>query len=256
MAKLLMLAPATIAAIAASRGTGPANLLTPDPKEVWADVAVGTSATVDVDLGSVQPINTLFLGTVTGAAAGATWAISGGAASYTTTAILAATALRVPDAAGQAPTISHAFWTGAMQNVRYLRLTLTQPAGNPPLTAGVLMAGAAFVAGYGHEWGAGRKVIDTGTATPLPSGGFAVVEGARKGSYSWTFGDLTSAEVDALYALQLDRGETRPLLVAEDPAQSAGLRWRLHYGKLMALRQYERRNPSQTRWEMTIEEWI
>lgn len=256
MGKLLMLSPTAIAAIAATRGNGVANLLTPDPKEVWVDTAVTTPVNIDIDLGSVQPIDTVFLGTVTGAVAGTTWRIRGGVAGYTETDLLGTTALKAPDAAGQSPAISHAFWNGAAQNVRYLRLVLTQPAGNQVLSAGVVMAGAAFVASLGQEWGAGRKVIDTGTATPLPSGGFAVVEGARKGSYSWTFGDLATAETDALYALQLDRGETRPLLVVEDPAQTTGLRWRLHYGKLMSLRQFERRNPAQTRWEMTIEEWI
>lgn len=256
MAKLLMLPPADVVAIVASRGVGGANLLTPDPKEVWADTAVAADVTIDIDFGDYRDINTVFLGSIGNVApAGALWAISGGAG-YTAIPILAATALKAPAGAGQSPAISHAFWNGATYNLRYLRITLYQPAGSPPLTAGVVAAGLAFVSAFGQEWGAGRKVIDTGTATPLPSGGFAVIEGARKASYSWTFGDLSSAEVDTLYALQLDRGETRPLLVVEDPAQTTGLRWRLHYGKLASLRQYERRRPTQTRWELTIEEWI
>lgn len=256
MAKLLVLGPLSIASVYSYRGVNAANLITPDPKEVWADTDVGTATALDIDLGAVVAIDTVFLGTVDGAVAGATWSLSGGTVDPTSIPIQSTTALRVPDAAGQAPAISHAFWTGATLNVRYIQLTLAQPAGNRPLTAGILMVGKAFLANLGHEWGAGRKVIDTGSSTALPSGGFAVVEGARKASFSWTFGDLTSAEVDALYALQLDRGETRPLLVAEDPAMTTGLRWRLHYGKLTTLRQFERRNPAQTRWEMTVEEWI
>jgi hypothetical protein len=256
MGKLTILAPTPIAAIAANRGGDVALLLTPDPKEVWYDTAVGVSAAIDLDLGGPMPIDTIFVGSISGAVAGAAWSIQGGLASPTDTLIQTDAPLRVPDAAGQAPAISHSLWTGAERSLRYIRLNVGQPVGFAPLTAGIVMVGKAFAATLGHEWGAGRKVIDTGTSTALPGGGFAVVEGARKGSYSWTFGDLSPAEVDALYALQLDRGETRPLLVVEDPAATAGLRWRLHYGKLTALRQFERRNPAQTRWEMTVEEWI
>ena len=38
--------------------------------------------------------------------------------------------------------------------------------------------------------------MDTGAATPLPSGGFAVVEGVRKRLFTWTFGDLSIEEAD------------------------------------------------------------
>jgi hypothetical protein len=253
MGKLMMLAPAAIAALNAD-GDDDALLLSPSPKEVWT--ADRLSPVIDIDLGAVQPVDAIFLGSIIGASAGASWTITGGVGGYDQILIQGSAALRVPDAAGQVTAVSHALWTGAAQNLRYIRLDLSQPAGQALLSAGVLMLGKAFSASLGHEWGAGRKVIDTGTATSLPDGGFGVVEGARKGSYSWTFGDLTSAEVDALYALQLDRGETRPLLVIEDPAASAGLRWRLHYGKLVALRQFERRNQVQTRWEITVEDWL
>lgn len=256
MGKLLMLTPHPMSAVVASRGNGAANLLTPDPKEVWSDTEVGSAVTLDIDLGYNQGFDSVFLGSLSNAAVAATWSISSGAASYTTNVNLAGAALRVPDAVGQSPEISHAFWNGAYGGARYVRITLNQPAGSVPISAGVVVIGTSLVTALGHEWGAGRKVIDTGSSTPLSSGGFGIVEGARKGSFSWTFGDLTLAEVDALYALQLDRGETRPLLVAEDPALTAGLRLRLHYGKLTNLRQHERRNPAQSRWEMTIEEWV
>lgn len=256
MSNIVILAPAAIAAIAVSRGSGAANLLTADPKEVWADSAVGTAATIDIDLGSVQLVDTIFLGHIAPPAAGATWTITGGAASYTTTTIKAAGALRAVDAAGQFPATSHALWIGAAVSVRYVRLSVTQPAGSPVLTAGVVMVGDAFSPIYNQEWGAGRKVIDSGTATALPSGGFAIAEGARKGGYSWTLGDLSSTEADALYALMLDRGETRPVLVVEDPAATAGLMRRIHYGRMTSLQPFARRNPAQTRWEMSVEQWI
>ena len=256
MSNILILSPTAISAIAVSRGSGGANLLTDDPKEVWVDSAVSTSANIDIDLGSAKSIDTVFLGYVTPPAAGATWTITGGTASYTTTTIKASGALRAIDSAGQAPTLSHAFWHGAAVNVRYLRITVTQPAGNPVLSAGIAMAGAAFVPTWNNEWGAGRRIIDTSAVSGLPSGGFAVVQGARKAAYAWTLGDLTQAEVDTLDAIQRDRGASKPVLVVEDPDATTGQRNRIHYGLLTSLRQYERRNTQQTKWEFSLEEWV
>lgn len=255
MANLLILAPATIAAIAASRGADVANLLTPDPREVWADSVVGTAATIDIDLGVVRAIDTVALCHVTPPHANATWTITGGAAGYTTTTIKAASALRVPDVAGRSPALSHALWHGPSVNVRYVRISVTQPVASATLTAGVALIGQAFSPSKGQEWGAGRRVIDTGTSTGLPDGGFATVEGVRKSSWSWTLGDLTDDERDQLYELALSVGETRPVLVVEDPAATAGLRRRMHYGLLRQLRPYERANHNRTKWEMTVEEW-
>jgi len=256
MANILIMGPTAISALAVSRGSGGANLLTADPKEVWTDSAVGSVVNIDIDLGANQSINTVFLGSILGAVAGATWTITGGVAAYTTTTLKASGALRANDASGQSPGVSHGFWTGNAATVRYLRLALTQPAGNPVLQAGNVMIGSAFQPTWNKEWGSGRQVIDTGSATRLPGGGFAMVEGARPGSYRWTLGDLTDAEVDTLYALQMDRGETRPILVVEDPVATTGLRNRIHYGRFTALRAYERRNPKQTRWDFSMEEWI
>lgn len=254
MSNLLILAPAPIAAIAASRGTGVANLLTPDPREVWADTAVGTPATIDIDLGAVRPVDTVFLGYVLPPAAAASWTITGGAAGYADSVIKAAGALRVPDVAGRSPKLSHALWHGASVNVRYLRLSLTQPAANPTLTAGVVLVGTALLPEFGQEWGSGRRAIDTGSSTALPGGGFAVVEGARKAAWFWTLGDLTNDELDSLWEIALDRGDTRPALVVEDAAATSGLRRRIHYGKF-TFRQFERANPNRNRWELQIEEW-
>lgn len=256
MANVLILSPAAVSAVAVSRGAGGANLLTFDPKEVWTDSAVSTAANIDLDLGAAQNVDTIALAAVYGPVAGASWTISGGTGGYTDFVIKAASALRAVDATGQSPSISHALWTGAAVNVRYIRIAVTQPAANPALSIGRALCGAAFVPQYGQEWGAGRGVIDTGTATRLPSGGFAVVDGARAGTYAWTLGDLSQAEYEALYALQLAVGTTGPVLVVEDPAATTAQRNRIHYGLLTSLRKFERRNPAQTRWELSMEEWI
>ncbi len=255
MGKLLILAPLGIAAIAVSRGSGGTNLATPSPREVWLDSAVGSAATLDIDLGALGSVNTVFLGHVTPPAAGATWTISGGVAGYAETVLKAAGALRAVDSAGQAPLTSHALWNGATAAIRYLRISVTQPAGQTPLAIGNVMAGLAFRPALGHEWGAGRRLIDTASVSALSDGGFAIVEGVRKRAYSWTFGDLSSAEVDVLDEMQGDRGESRPILVVEDPDATVGQLKRIHYGKFTSLRAFERRNPAQTRWEMSMEEW-
>lgn len=254
MSNLLMLAPTPIILVSASSGSGASNLLTPSPKEVWADTATGT-ASFSIDFGATVTLDTLFLGHILPPAAGATWVCYGGIAGAFEINVFNTLPLRAVDSAGQFPAMSHALWRGSPVNVRYLSLQITQPAGSPTLTAGVLMAGKAFVPLLNQEWGAGRRVIDTGSVSPLVDGGFAVVEGARKAGYAWTLGDLSSAEVDTLYALQLDRGESRPLLVVEDPAATTGQRNRIHYGLLRSLRAFERRNPVQTRWELSMEEW-
>ncbi len=251
---MIILAPLPFYTLAASRGTGTANLASADPKEVWQDSAAGT-ATLDIDLGAVRQVDTIALIAVQPAAMATNWTITGGASGYTQVTIKAAGALRAVDSAGEAPSRTHALWHGTAVLVRYIRVSVTQPAGYTPLSIGSIVAGAAFTPRYPRQWGAGRKIIDTGTATALPSGGFGVVEGVRKSRYSWTFGDLDQAEVDRLYAIQRDRGETRPVLVVEDVSASTGQLNRIHYAKFVELQAYERRNVVQTRWEMTIEEW-
>jgi hypothetical protein len=254
MSSLLIVEPLPIAAVTSSRGTGAANLVTPDPKEVWADSASGSAATLTVDLGAVRTIDTIFLGHVRPPAAGATWGISvSGAGDATPQPV---TALRVPDVAESFSIMSHALWYGAPVAARIVTLTVQQPAGSPPLTAGSLVIGRAFVSEFGQEWGAGRQPIDTGTATALPSGGFAIVEGVRKRRFGWTFGDLSVDEADRLELIALALGETKPGLVVEDADRTTGLLARIRYGKFDRWRAPERRNRRQTRWEISIEDWV
>ena len=124
------------------------------------------------------------------------------------------------------------------------------------MSIGVLLVGLAFQPAHNQEWGAGRQPIDTGVKDPLLGGGFGILEGARKARYRWTLGDLTEAEADALYGLALDQGETSPLLVVEDPDATMGLNERLHYGLFDGFEAYERANPSQTRWGLSVTQWV
>lgn len=254
MSRLLIVEPVPIAGVTASRGSGAGNLATVDPKEVWADAASGSPATLTVDLGVERLVDTVLVGHVRPPAAGATWSITGGA-SADAAVIQPVAPLRVPDVAGTAPAMSHALWTGAARPVRRLAISLSQAAGEAPLTAGVLVIGQSFAAELGQEWGGGRRPVDTGTMTPLASGGFSTVEGARKSVFSWTFGDLSAAEADRIELIALALGETRPGLVIEDDARTPGLRSRIHYGLFQRWKAFERKNRRQTRWEIAIEQW-
>jgi hypothetical protein len=255
MANILITEPTPIAAVTASRGTGAANLLSADPREVWLDNGVGAPMTIDIDLGVERIIDTVFLGCMFAADPAATWAISAGLTGYADQLIMDVQALRALDRNWQRRAMSHALWFGAEQLVRYLRITITQPVGAAPLAIGRLLVGDGFQPRWNKEWGSGRTVKDTSTITRLPSGGVAVGEGARYGGYSWTLGDLSDDETDRLYELQLSVGESRPILVVEDPARTAGLRNRIHYGALTGLRTFERRNQAQTSWQMSVDDW-
>ncbi|MDE1917679.1 MAG: hypothetical protein KGJ57_18130 [Sphingomonadales bacterium] len=256
MANILILSPADIKAIAASRGSGEPNLLTRSPKEVWADSAVGSAATIDIDLGSSRPIDTAYLGAVQTPLPSASWTITGGMNGYADQLIKAAGPLRAVDTASSMPARTCAFWTGPAVNARYLRISVTQPSGGQPLTIGNLLVGSAWRPQFNMEWGSGRRVVDTGTITSLPDGGFSTVEGARKRAFNWTLGDLADNEVDALEDLLMAHGESIPLLVASDPDTTVGQRARIHYGLFTGLKAFERANPLQTKWDFAFEEWL
>lgn len=256
MTVLLIVEPMLPIAITSSRGIFVANLLSPDPKEVWVDGASGSATVISVDLGTARQIDTIFLGYLRQAVAGATWTITGGVNGYNEFTIQPATSLRVPDTANEFASVSHALWYGGARIARYVAISVLQPGGSLQLLAGSLIVGRAFAPTLGQEWGFGRRPIDTGTTTPLPSGGFAIVQGARKRAIKWTFGDLDSDETDRLEQIAMARGSTSPLLVVEDADRTTGLRARIHYGLFEKWQEFERRNRRQTRWELELTEWV
>jgi hypothetical protein len=254
MSNMLILRPATPAAVAVNRGSGGQNLLTPDPKEVWADNATGSDATVTLDFGAARAVDSAFVG-YHNAIAGAAWSLAGGLNAAGDLGLLVAGAdLRAPSSSG-APPRRHAFRRFAATNLRFLTFYFNQPAA-PALQIGVLLSGLAFQPAWNREWGGGRQVLDTGSKEPLLGGGFGVGDGARKAAYKWRLGDLSDAEADALYDMALDRGETRPVLVVEDPDLTAGLNERLHYGLFDRFEQIERRTQQQTSWSLSVTQWV
>jgi hypothetical protein len=229
-----------------------ANLLTPDPKEVILHSSGVGGASIQVDLGSSQLIDSFFLGGMS-YPSGSSLSITGGSGSYTSSthfsgSLVAPSAVSSPQRQFQFVRLS------APVSNRYIQFVLTK--GSVNATIGLVLVGLSFQPTYNREWGSGRSIIDTGSKEGLLGGGFGIGEGARKAGYRWTFGDLSDAEIDRLYDLALDRGETRPVVAVEDPDQTTGLNERIHYGLFDKFEAFERQNPSQTRWSLSMSEWV
>lgn len=247
MAVVAIVRPLPISAIG---GTFPnvSRLLTPDPKEAAITSGSGT-ATIDIDLGASVSFDTIFVGYTSAAAADVLTATYGTSA-YTTTAW----GSNIAAADSQLLTPIRHFYSKRASPVtaRYIRLTGTFTAG---YSIGMACVGLSFNPQYGHEYGGGRGVISTGTAERLFSGGFGIDEGTTAGMWQFTLGDLQPAEVRQLYAIARDRGETKSLLVVEDPDAGSDLAERCHWGIFRKIEAYERLDPANTRWSFTVEDW-
>lgn len=253
MSNILIMNPYEPAAISATRGSGVDNLLTPDPKENWIDSVSGSDVTISLDLGSARQVDSFFVGYTNAAGStdmGITYGVSvpGDAGFIATRSMLPSTRA----ASGRRHTVT--YWPGT-NVVRYVDFTFNKPTG-AALRIGVIAVGAAFVPEYNQEWGAGRQVVDLSTVEELAGGGFARELAARKASYRWTLGDLDQDEVDRLYALALDRGNSQPMLVVEDPDLTDGQSERCHWGLFNRLDSYERVNPNLNRWAFSINQWV
>jgi hypothetical protein len=245
MSNMIIVKPLAISTATAPGSSGALNILTPDPKEVVVGGGAGTYF-MNIDMGSSVTIDTVFLG---GLSSGTYLSALRSATGMGTGTV----SLYSPGA----PTVAAPYGfkkLAAPVASRYFQVDFGNPSAAP--MAGVLVLGLAFQPTFNREWGSGRPIIDTGAKEPLLGGGFGIGEGARKGGFRWTFGDLTDAEIETLYDLAKDRGETRSILVCEDPDDTTNLGKRLHYGLFDRLEVFERANPSQTRWSMSMTEWV
>lgn len=224
--------------------TDAARMGTPDPREVAYSTGSG-ARTIDMDLGSVQSVGAIYLG---GATFAGSFQITGGVAGYTETVI--GDILSAPKRTAVSPRQYLA--TFPPINVRYIRLSANL---NNGWEVGVAVAGERFSPTFGHEWGAGRYLADTGTATRNRAGGFGVDPGAVVAGWEFTLGDLTDEEREVLFDMLRKIGETRPVIVAEDPDVTPDLDARLHYGLFQRLEKYERVQTGVTRWALKVEEW-
>ena len=138
--------------------------------------------------------------------------------------------------------------------LRYRRIAPTT-AFPPGYFMGVFAAGKAFRPELPEEYGGGRPIIDTGTATRVFGGGFAIDEAARAGGWQWTLSELSDAERSRLYAIVWRMGQTRTLLVVEDPDQTDGLNERIHWSLVGKIDPYERRDANLNRYAMSVLDW-
>lgn len=244
-----IVAPLAIASIAASNGTGASNLLTPSPREIWRAATVG-STVIDVDLGVSASFDTVFLG-FTNATTDATWSVATmssptGAGLNT---VRSTVAVRVPNAIG---TRQHGY-IRLVEPVssRYLRITVTQVGGTVPMCAGVVLIGRTIERPY--EYRAGRVALDLSKKTELVDGGFGISKAAIVSSYRFTISGLSDEQVEELWQIVMVIGESAPLLIVEghDTLRAS----HLHYGLFQRLEPYEREEPQDTRWGLSIRDW-
>lgn len=230
------------------------RLLTPDPKEACLFENNGTGYSLMLDYGAAVQADTAYLGYHT-AAAGQSWRVYATDQTYTNVVseIETANTPLVPLGLGFP---YHQFKRVAVPvSSRYWRVDFGLGPSNTSFTAGIFALGLAFQATWGVEMGAGRNVIDTGTAERLFGGGFAIDEGTRAAGFQWTFGDLQALEIRQLYQIVKDVGVTKTVLVVEDPDRTDGLNERVHWGLFSKLDFYERRDPANWKWSLQMSDW-
>lgn len=233
-----------LAATIAGNMTNPTRMSSPDPKEVaFSNGAL--ARTIDIDLGAAQMVGSIYLGGVSGST---TFAVTGGTAAYTTTAL--GDILVAPKRTAIAP--RQYLLQFDPISLRYIRLSATLADG---FQVGIAAACERFTATYGHEWGAGRYLEDTSNVARNRAGGFGIDKGAIVPGYDFTLGDLTDEERESLFDMLRKVGESSPVIVAEEPDVTNDLDARLHYGLFQRLEKYERRSVGITRWSLKVSDW-
>lgn len=247
MPGLLINKPIPFVATAAGWG-GVANLQTRSPREIC--VAPGAGAQViDIDLLAAQDVDAFYLG-ATNARADAIWTIQsidaiGGA--VTATHVNAQPVRLGGNIRARYPALVR---LAAPVNGRYFRITVNQPT--TAFEIGRLVVSLAF--DWPYALGGGRGPIDTSRVISLPDGGFGIDEGVVKAMFQWRFLDLSPAALAKLWQIVEELGESRTLVVVEGPDYPP-LATSVHYGLFRRLEPFEREDPAQTKWAMTVEEW-
>ncbi len=247
---LTIVQPIPIAALAVNHGDGIDYLRSPDPKEVW-QASTTAPTVIDVDLGTERQIDTVFLG-FTNAAAGAVWVIrrTSNMAGADVVPMTSTGPFRVPGASGAR---HHGLALVPVQHTtRYLRITVVQEVGGPLLQAGVLMIGKRFE--HPYEYKAGRRPIDLSERVDLAGGGFGFGRGAIKSSFRFTFADLDQAKLDQLWRIVATSGNQHPVLLVEG-GDGAIAHDQVHYGVFERFEAYEREDPVDTRWGLSMQDW-
>jgi hypothetical protein len=262
MSRMILFEPMTPVALSTSTipggpgiGSGAQNLLSPEPKEVYTDNGGGSWRHIDIDFGSLRDVDCVFIGFTRGAAADAFFYVMGGTNSPEERELSGIRPLYSPSSSA-APKRRHAFVKfPALQNVRRVSVRVNSNTNNE-MTIGVVAIGKALQTTYNREKGGGRSIIDTGSKESRQDGGFGTGHGTTKAGFRWTWGDLSDAEIEAIYDLGLRVGERKPIVVVEDPDATTGLNERLHYCTFDRFEAYERGDPGKHRWALSVTQWV
>ncbi|MBS3961209.1 MAG: hypothetical protein KGZ61_05160 [Sandarakinorhabdus sp.] len=252
---------------------GAAALADPQPKVTWAlNVPGGWAARINIDFGGDRPIDTLGLLFHNGAIGGS-MSIFGRTAAEGDFANLgggeSAENLLSPGQPWRAePTITtatrfHGIATFTQASVRYVRLILywPGPVDMRPFRAGVLAVGKRFQPGGllgGLDWGAGRKVNDLSNVRILPGGERGRWRAPKLPEVRGSWSHLTDAELREFWSIVNEVGESEPVLLVETPdtGGAVGAHERIHYGTLVGLDFYERRQTDKSRAEVRLQHWL
>jgi hypothetical protein len=240
------------------RGFGGPNLVTNDPREIWVDSALnvpGQGTIITIDFGIDTEFDTIFLGN-TNASNGAALTISYGTNAQNNSLAVYETLnspLNLPFESQPQPRGQTAYITPQPRIARYVAIHVGQYTG-APLEIGRVIIGKAFRPFYNKERGAQRVPLDSGTRTRLSDGSLSTVSGRLISGFKWVFGDLSEAEVKALWGIIRRRRTTEPVVLIED-ADNLSVEG-THYCTLTDLQPLTRIDPRKTRWELSAEDWL
>lgn len=228
--------------------SGQANLLTPSPREIFA--GQGTSLILVADLGAPTLFDCIYIGgllpqpltnCVSYRCSDSATLIPESNQEHIANLPGSVTPRRQVVVRRQQPEIS-----------RYVAIAISQP-GVAAIEIGALCVGLSW--SHPYAYGSGRQLIDTTRRTDLIDGGFGLEPGVRKAAYRWRFIDLSDAEVDALWDATYGAGQGVPVVVIEDASVNPPPDRSVHYGLLDRFEAYERSNPNDTSWGMSLTEW-
>lgn len=262
LVRLLPLVPASITASSAAGAFPDDNLADPQPKVVWQSAVGAGAVTITIDLGADTSIDTVALLFST-LSADATWDVLGASAAAGVGALDDA-ASRILGSTGAGPragvtsraTRFHMLATGTAVVVRYVRINLNDPT-TTTIAAGIAAIGQAWAPFWNYEWGGGRRIDDLSDVQQLDGGELAIWRKAKVPTAKVSWGDMTDAELRALWSILSELGQSEPLLLIEDPDPAvAGLHERIHYGTLVGLDFFERVQANKSRIELKVRQWL
>lgn len=263
--------------ISSNAGVNATALADPRPKIQWDFATPGPwTAAIDLDLLVDRSMDTVALLFHSGRTGG-TWAAYGRTQAQGAPGGFfvddPATLLWPDEAWGSTPTSADGVFRDPYRhavkplsvpvNIRWLRIYLDWPVfeASVPFQAGVLAIGRRWQPG-GHlgglDWGAGRRVADLSTVRVLPDGGRGIWKGAKVPEVRGSWSHLTDVELRDLWAVLKASGESEPILMVEaaDTLGETATNDRIHYGTMVGLDFFERRQSDKSRIEIRLQHWL